>query len=955
MSDHDQDSPKDPQPEAPPAESKTFTGYRRSRKTHWSIAFTDILARIVITLGGIGTIIAVGLMCLFLVWVVVPLFFAPSQETISAEERSWLSEMGTPVHVSLDEYNLMGWAAFADGQVVKFRIDNGEILDRVSLAEEGEKLTAWSFPQRGDMAIFGYEDGRIRRAEISFSLDFMQLEDAPEELRNLGEGDIATYGNKLAQMTPENQIRLVGLKVDMFKYVDTKVAQPVVRLDHSTEGRSPTFVALFADGQAQYHQYRMNNMTGKISDRTRNSSFELANNDLGLPDYVKLSGMGDNIYAIWKDGHLDRYDSRRRTAITLTETINLEQDGAQITAVQQVIGKNTLLIGDSNGDVWSFFRISAAAPEDFKRFSLQPLYESTEGDELLEKTLAAIGSQEAFFSHETPSFALGNDNLSLQQIAQFPSNGSGAVTSIISSQRKRMIAVGHADGKVRLHNVTNQRHLLDLETESGSSINRVVLSPRDNGVLATAGTNVQLWGIDAPHPEISTGALLGKMHYEGYSFPTYTWQSTGGTDDFESKLSLVPLIFGTLKATVFAMLFAVPIAIMAAIYTSEFLKPKMKAKIKPMIEMMASLPSVVLGFLAGLVVAQFIEDVVVGLLMAFVTVPFTFLFCSQIYQMLSSAQRLALIHWRFWILIPSLFVGLFLAMGLGPMVERALFWVEYPQTARVLADGTVAMDVEYSIRAWLSAHRQEWPGTGEVPQFHSSPVGGWMILFTPLSAMAALFLMARYVNPWLSRIGEKWSWTRFAMMDFIKFILGCLLSVVVAYIISSIVGTFWDARGSFIDEYVQRNALIVGMMMGFAVIPIIYTIADDAMSAVPETLRSASLGAGATPWQTAVRVILPTAMSGLFSACMIGFGRAIGETMIVLMAAGNTAIMEWNIFNGFRTLSANIAVEMSEAVVNSTNYRVLFLAGLTLFVITFFINTIAEMVRLHYRKKALEL
>ena len=305
----------------------------------------------------------------------------------------------------------------------------------------------------------------------------MQLEDAPEELRNLKEGEIATYGKKLAQMTPENQIRLVGLQVDKFKYVNTKVEHPVALLDHSTEGRSPTFVAIFADGTAQYHRYRMNNMTQKISDRTSTSSFELANENLGLPDYVKLAGMGDNIYTIWKDGHLDRYDSRKRSDIKLTETINLEQDGVSITAVQQVIGKNTLLIGDSNGDVWSFFRISAAAPEDFKRFSLDPLRESTEGEELLDKTLAAIGWGETFFSHEPPSFALGQDNLSLQQIAHFPSNGSGAVTSIVSSQRKRMIAVGHADGKVRLHNVTNQRHLLDLETESNSAVDRVVLSP----------------------------------------------------------------------------------------------------------------------------------------------------------------------------------------------------------------------------------------------------------------------------------------------------------------------------------------------------------------------------------------------------------------------------------------------------------------------------------------------
>jgi phosphate transport system permease protein len=143
--------------------------------------------------------------------------------------------------------------------------------------------------------------------------------------------------------------------------------------------------------------------------------------------------------------------------------------------------------------------------------------------------------------------------------------------------------------------------------------------------------------------------------------------------------------------------------------------------------------------------------------------------------------------------------------------------------------------------------------------------------------------------------------------------------------------------------------------MGFAIIPIIYTISDDALTSVPDHLRSASLASGATPWQTTVRVIVPTAMSGLFSAVMIGLGRAVGETMIVLMAAGNTPILEWNIFNGFRTLAANIAVELPEAVVGSTHYRILFLAALTLFVITFIVNTVAEVIRQRFRKRAFEL
>jgi ABC-type amino acid transport system permease subunit len=130
----------------------------------------------------------------------------------------------------------------------------------------------------------------------------------------------------------------------------------------------------------------------------------------------------------------------------------------------------------------------------------------------------------------------------------------------------------------------------------------------------------------------------------------------------------------------------------------------------------------------------------------------------------------------------------------------------------------------------------------------------------------------------------------------------------------------FDPRGGVVDTYVQRNALVVGFVMGFAIIPTIYTLAEDALNSVPSHVRAASLAAGATSWQTAKWVILPTAMSGVFAACMIGMGRAVGETMIVLMAAGNTPLLEWNIFNGLRTLSANIAVELPEAVQGDTLY-----------------------------------
>lgn len=152
-------------------------------------------------------------------------------------------------------------------------------------------------------------------------------------------------------------------------------------------------------------------------------------------------------------------------------------------------------------------------------------------------------------------------------------------------------------------------------------------------------------------------------------------------------------------------------------------------------------------------------------------------------------------------------------------------------------------------------------------------------------------------------------------------------------------------------RFEQRNSLVVGFMMGFAVIPIIFTIAEDALSSVPPALKSGSLALGASRWQTAIRIILPTASAGIFSALMIGLGRAVGETMIVLMATGNTPIMDLNIFSGMRTLSANIAVELPEAPQYGTLYRTLFLGAMVLFVMTFIVNTLAEILRQHLRQR----
>jgi phosphate transport system permease protein len=152
-------------------------------------------------------------------------------------------------------------------------------------------------------------------------------------------------------------------------------------------------------------------------------------------------------------------------------------------------------------------------------------------------------------------------------------------------------------------------------------------------------------------------------------------------------------------------------------------------------------------------------------------------------------------------------------------------------------------------------------------------------------------------------------------------------------------------------RYDQRNNIIIAFGLGFTVIPIIFSLAEDSLSNVPYHMSAASMALGASRWQTFWRVVLPSASPGIFAAMMIGFGRAVGETMIVLMATGNTPILDWSPLDGMRTLSANIAVEIPEAPVGGTLYRVLFLCAVLLFLLTFTVNTVAELVRQHLRKR----
>jgi phosphate transport system permease protein len=839
------------------------------------------VARALITLGGVGTILAVSLVCVFLVWVVVPLFL-PGSMRAASEVDAAARDSAQVVRLGVDEYRNLGWLVREDGRLTTCQIGTGQVLQQTELFG-GRRPAAWSFSSgEGIELATAFADGTVQLGRLAFVTSFLERPEVPEPVRSLAAGEVRALGDAVFELTPEGQYRRQQVLVRFEEPVAVGEGEPLALVDQAISSRGAILAALSNSGELHVAQVtkKKNLLTGKETTRLREGRLKVALPQGRLPAYLRLAGLGDTVFLVWEDGRLVRFDTRNIERPVLAEELDLVEGlGARVTALGMLIGKTSLVCGDSTGRLRIWFRIKPDQAD------------TPDGGKLV-------------MGHELAP-------------------GNTAVTCVAASSRSRLLAAGYADGGLRLFHVTSGRLLSETSAGGGTGLSALAVAPQDDGLLGLAGPRLAFWSVDAPHPETTLASVFGPVWYEGYNEPEQVWQSSSGTDDFEKKFGLVPLVFGTLKATLYSMLFGAPLALLAAIYSSEFLRPRTKALVKPTIEIMASLPSVVLGFLAALVFAPLVENIVPETLAAFLTIPFAMLLGGHLWQLFPTRAAVLAQPFRLAGVLATFPVGLLLAAWCGKPVERWLF----------------AGD----IKAWLD---------GQI----GSGTGGWMLLLLPLSCVTMAVLTSLFVTPRLRAWGGGWSRTRFAVLDLGKFLVGCAATLMLAYAVSaglSAVG--WDPRGTFIDTYVQRNALVVGFIMGFAVIPIIYTISDDALGAVPESLRAGSLGAGATPWQTAIRVVVPTAMSGLFSALMIGLGRAVGETMIVLMAAGNTPVMEWNVFNGFRTLSANIAVELPEAVINSTHYRMLFLAALTLFAITFAVNTVAELVRLRFRKRAFQL
>lgn len=729
--------------------------------------WTDRWFKYLMTIGGLGVIVAISAIFFYLASVVVPLFTPPKVDAQTSYPAPGNAQQPA-VLLQADERLEALVRAQADGRVVFADFASGQPQAEVVLplpASSAVRSSAAADRAVSVMAL-GLDDGRALVAKVGFKTSF----DA--EARRIIEPQVEyPVGEQPVAIDPQQR--------------------PLVKLavQHSADGT--TLAALTDDGRLWVSGLAVerNPITGE--EKVQSSAAEIQPAPPSVRD-VLIEFKQRELFVLSGDRELWRYDISDKSAPQLLEKVPLVGPDERVTALTMLSGGFSIIVGTDRGNVAQWFPVR----EEGTRFKL---------------------------TH-------------IRDFEPMPA----AVTVLEPEYHRKGFMAGDAKGNLGSYFATSKR-LLFQRPLSDQPLVRLGYPPRGNAYIAQdAAGRLHVARVHNEYPEVSFYAVWQKVWYESYEEPAYVWQSSAANADFEPKFSLTPLTYGTLKAAFYAMIVAVPLALLGAIYTAYFMSPKIRGAIKPTIEVMQALPTVVLGFLAGLWLAPFVENNLAGVLLTIATFPLAFFAAAWLFALLPEAVRLRVPPgWEAAWLVPVVVLQVWLCLTLGHPIEAALFG-------------------------------------GDMPN-------------------------------WLSNVAG------------IKF--------------------------------EQRNSLVVGIAMGFAVTPTIFSIAEDAIFSVPKHLTTGSLALGATPWQTLTRVVLLTASPGIFSAIMIGLGRAVGETMIVLMATGNTAVMDWSIFTGFRTLSANIGVEMPEAGVGETHYRLLFLSALVLFAFTFVVNTLAELVRQRLRER----
>ncbi len=723
----------------------------------------DRLTALVVGMGGVAVIVAIGLIFMYLLWVVAPLFkpatmaAATAYETPHAASASEAAATSSDVVLlGLQDEGEWGYELTRQGVLMFFDPVTGK--PGVQIDVTGGTAVRAATHMEGSKIIVLLADGRVQMIEPQFTVSFT--------------GDRRDVAVSVSFPIGEEPNRIEGVEAGA-EDIDARIHD------------GSLIIVVRAGRQLQLLQW-------EVLDEGYPLDVPQASSAIASSTGIKafwLGARGETLFVTGQDAVVNLYDLNDLSEPNLQSRTPLLEDGVALNTVAPLLGGYSLLVADSRGRVAQWTALRQA------------------------------------------------QSLQLVQIRSF-TFPAPVVRLLTESGRKGFLALTNT-GELHIAHTTAGRLLASAALGRVDVTAMAIDRQGDAALLQTQAGTVRV-AIDNPHPEVSWHSLWEQVWYEGYQEPILAWQSSAADDDFEPKFSLTPLAFGTLKGAFYALLFALPMAILGAIYTAYFMAPSMRAWVKPGIEIMAALPTVVLGFLAGLWLAPLVEGNLMAVFSLFVILPLGFLLIGFLWHLLPDRlTRSSGNGWNAALLVLPIAVLVVVAFTVAPHIELMLF----------------AGD----IKSWLKAN----------------------------------------------------------------------LDV----------------------DYDQRNCLVVGVAMGLAVIPTIFSISEDAIYSVPRQLVQGSLALGATPWQTLTRVVLLTASPGIFSAAMIGMGRAVGETMIVLMATGNTPVMDFSMFQGMRTFAANIAVELPESAVNSTHFRVLFLAALVLFALTFLVNTVAELVRQRLRAK----
>ena len=763
------------------------------------------LAKWLITLGGISVLFTLVLIFMYLLYVVKPIF----------ESASIKSDVQFSVDLSGDE-KILG-SGVDELQELAYQITSTGNIDFYHLKASGSQTKspvnigdkALSMPLLTDESFVQKE---INLIVNSFSTNKLLHTKSGQTLL-IQANFFAKYSDDIREIIPQ-----VDFPLGRGSLVIDEQQQPLSHLAFAMEDEKIVFVGFTRDQRLIKTSYLAEDDFISSTDG-EDVEFETIFQSIEIPakniDDIQVAPDLSMVF-VRSGSYVYVYDLGDDEDVNLKATIapTFDDDSTYLTSMALLSGSSSVLLGDSAGGISQWFEVATDSGRKFKQIRSFDANSETST------------SQEAKFD---------SDNQKLK-----------AIVNIYTEQYRKSFYTLNESGVINVFYTTSEAHLWQgkLVTKKPDSF---TIAPRANGLLIignddTNTNKIQFntFSVHNEHPEVTWQALWQEVWYEGYPAPDYIWQSTSGSDDFEGKFSLVPISFGTIKAALYAMLFAVPIALTAAIYTAYFMTPGMRKKVKPTIELMEALPTVILGFLAGLWLAPLMEEYLPAVFLLVFFLPLSTLITAFAWHNLPNRWKDKLPETLApLLLIPVMIFAIYAAFSLSGLLEAVFF-------------------------------------SGDMRQYLTNDLG---------------------------------------------------------------------------IDFDQRNALVVGIAMGFAVIPTIFSMAEDAIFSVPSHLTSGSLALGATQWQTLVKVVLLTASPGIFSAVMMGLGRAVGETMIVLMATGNTPILDWSIFQGMRTLAANIAVEMPESEVGSSHYRILFLAAFVLFIFTFVFNTAAEFVRQRLREK----